>query len=494
VQSEKFVEDHQGKVNDISIYGQESNQTTWRLAKMNLAIRGIDSSQVKWNNEGSLLNDVHKDLKADFIIANPPFNDGDWSGQLLRKDGRWSFGVPPVSNANFGWVQHFVYHLNPNGIAGFVLADTSLSTVSNDEFEIRKRLIDSNLVDCIVALPSHLFSNTQIAACIWFISRKRENQNCKQVLFIDASRRGKLVTRKNRVLSQNDIQIISDVYKTWKSKINGEYGDIPGLCKSVELDIIIDNNYVISPNRYIEPPKQEINTSVSLDQAEVENQFSRLSDSISELSERVIDKISAEEEIEVGTLYEIEQITQEFNEYCSSLYQALVKEYFIDYNLKHRNNIPPSTWETKSFGEIFKERKLKVKELGFCPPIYSLTNNGIQTREGNFSKDLAKNKDNYKIAFEGDMVFGLSREIPNLDVFKHKQGAFSGAYHIFSPNDIRIGLMIGTIMRLKLMEQTDILKGGAREGRGLDKAKLLKKEFIIPSKSELDKYWRIINR
>lgn len=173
VQSEKFVEDHQGRVNDISIYGQESNLTTWRLTKMNLAIRGIDSSQVKWNNEGSFLNDAHKDLKADYVIANPPFNDSDWSGDLLRKDGRWKYDVPPVGNADFAWIQHFLYHLSPSGQTGFVLAKGALTSKTSGEGDIRKELVEARLVDCIVNLPAKLFLNTQIPASLWFIQRGR---------------------------------------------------------------------------------------------------------------------------------------------------------------------------------------------------------------------------------------------------------------------------------------------------------------------------------
>ncbi len=172
VQSEKFVTEHQGKINDISIYGQESNQTTWRLAKMNLAIRGIDSSQVKWNNEGSFLNNAHKDLKTDYIIANPPFNVSDWSGDLLRKDARWKYGTPPTGNANYAWIQHFLFHLAPSGQAGFVLAKGALTSKTSGEGDIRKSLIEAGLVDCIVNLPAKLFLNTQIPASLWFISRK----------------------------------------------------------------------------------------------------------------------------------------------------------------------------------------------------------------------------------------------------------------------------------------------------------------------------------
>lgn len=166
VMSEKFIAEHQGRLDDISIYGQESNQTTYRLCRMNLAIRGIDGSQVKWNNEGSFLKNAHPDLKADFVLANPPFNDSDWSGELLQNDGRWKYGVPPKSNANFAWVQHFVYHLSPKGIAGFVLAKGSLASKTSGEDIIRKNLVEAGLLDAIVNLPTKLFLNTQIPACL----------------------------------------------------------------------------------------------------------------------------------------------------------------------------------------------------------------------------------------------------------------------------------------------------------------------------------------
>src|SRR5574344_2351641 len=199
VQSEKFVKEHQGLVDDISIYGQESNQTTWRLCKMNLAIRGIDASQVRWNNEGSFLNDAHQDLKVDYILANPPFNDSDWSGDQLRSDARWQYGIPPAGNANFAWIQHFVYHLAPNGQAGFVLAKGSLTSKTGGEGEIRKALIDNGLIACIVNLPAKLFLNTQIPACLWFLSRNKANggyrNRTNEILFIDARNEGVLINR-----------------------------------------------------------------------------------------------------------------------------------------------------------------------------------------------------------------------------------------------------------------------------------------------------------
>ncbi|MCZ6803388.1 MAG: class I SAM-dependent DNA methyltransferase [Proteobacteria bacterium] len=264
VQSEKFVENHQGKVNDISIYGQESNQTTWRLCKMNLAIRGIDSSQVRWNNEGSFLNDAHKDLKADYVIANPHFNDSDWSGELLRTDGRWKYGTPPTGNANFAWLQHFIYHLTPTGQAGIVLSKGALTSKTSGEGEIRKAMIEEgNLIDCIVNLPAKLFLNTQIPAALWFLSRNRKNgkfrNQSKEILFIDARNLGHLINRRTRELSYEDIQQIASTYHNWKSDPsrhsraggNPEYEDIAGFCKSVSIERVKELDYVLTPGCYV---------------------------------------------------------------------------------------------------------------------------------------------------------------------------------------------------------------------------------------------------
>lgn len=259
VQSEKFVEEHQGRVNDISIYGQESNQTTWRLAKMNLAIRGIDSSQVKWNNEGSFLNDAHKDLKADFVIANPPFNDSDWSGELLRTDGRWQYGTPPAGNANFAWLQHFAYHLSPTGKAGVVLAKGALTSKTGGEGDIRKNLIaDGNLIDCIVNLPAKLFLNTQIPAGLWFMNRARNNGHPRkhEILFIDARNMGHLINRRTRELSHEDIQKIADTYHAWRTG-EGDYEDVKGFCASTPIDRVKELDYVLTPGRYVGLPDEE---------------------------------------------------------------------------------------------------------------------------------------------------------------------------------------------------------------------------------------------
>ena len=279
VQSEKFILAHQGKINDISIYGQESNQTTWRLAKMNLAIRGIDSSQVKWNNEGSFLNNAHKDLKADYIIANPPFNDSDWSGNLLRNDARWSFGVPSEKNANFAWLQHFLYHLAPNGLAGIVLANGALSSDTLNDDVIRKKMIDSNVVDCIVMLPEKLFFNTGISASLWFL---RKNRKREEILLIDGSKLGLMVSRKLRILEKADLNRISTTYSKWKNE--NDYEDIIGFCKSSNRNKIVENNYILTPGRYIgdlvDPEEKLSFNSKILAFNKTQNELNEISDAI----------------------------------------------------------------------------------------------------------------------------------------------------------------------------------------------------------------------
>ena len=255
VQSDKFVEVHGGRRGDISIYGQESNPTTWRLAKMNLAIRGIDNN-LGPEHADSFHRDLHKDLRADYILANPPFNSSDWGGDRVREDVRWKFGAPPVGNANFAWVQHFIYHLAPSGITGFVLANGSMSSNQSGEGEIRRAIIEADLVDCMVALPGQLFYSTQIPACLWFLARDKKNGRFRdrrgETLFIDGRKMGVLIDRVHRELTLEEVAKIAGTYHAWRGDAGaGDYEDVQGFCKSATVEDIKKNGYVLTPGRYV---------------------------------------------------------------------------------------------------------------------------------------------------------------------------------------------------------------------------------------------------
>lgn len=249
VMSEQFVGDHQGNIKDITIYGQESNQTTWKLSKMNLAIRNINSKFVAWNNEGSFLKDAHPDLKADFVLANPPFNQSDWGQELLQEDARWKYGLPPAGNANFAWMQHMLYHLAPHGVMATVLANGSLSSNTSNEGEIRKNLINADLVECIVALPKQLFYNTGIPACIWFLRREKSTHSKGKILFIDATELGHMRSRVHRDFSEEDIQKIVSTYHSWHKE--GDFEEEKGFAKVATLEEVEKQGFVLTPGRYV---------------------------------------------------------------------------------------------------------------------------------------------------------------------------------------------------------------------------------------------------
>lgn len=254
VQSEKFIAEHGGNVGDISVYGQESNPTTWRLCKMNLAIRGIDGN-IGTHAADTFHENLHRDLRADYVIANPPFNMSDWGGNLLDDDPRWVFDTPPTRNANFAWVQHMIYHLSNRGQAGFVLSNGSMSTNTRGEKEIRQQMIEDDLVDCMVALPPQLFYNTQIPACLWFLNKAKPAHRQGETLFIDARRMGFMLDRTLRDLSEEDIDLIAGTYRLWRE--GDTYEDEAGFCKSATLDEIVGHGYVLTPGRYVGAPEVE---------------------------------------------------------------------------------------------------------------------------------------------------------------------------------------------------------------------------------------------
>lgn len=296
VQSEKFVKEHQGRIENLSIYGQELNSTTWKLCKMNLAIRGLDAN-LGPHHDDTFHNDLHKTLKADYILANPPFNISDWGGGRLAEDVRWKYGTPPEGNANYAWLQHMIYHLAPNGVAGIVLANGSLSSNTSNEGEIRKNLLENNLVDAIVALPDKLFYSTGIPVSLWILNRNKKSNTSfrsreKEVLFIDARNLGTMIDRRHRELSNEDINKIADTYHGWRNVVNGElrmengeleninshfegseksflpmaaesevsyggYDDIKGFCYSATIAEIKKHEYVLTPGRYVGIEEEE---------------------------------------------------------------------------------------------------------------------------------------------------------------------------------------------------------------------------------------------
>jgi type I restriction enzyme M protein len=306
VQSEKFIEAHSGQRNDIAIYGQERNHTTFGLARMNLAIRGI-FADIRWNSEGTLVKDAFPDERFDYILANPPFNISDWSGELLREDVRWKFGAPPVGNANFGWIQHIYAHLSAAGIGGVVMANGSMSSMSGGEGDIRRALVEGGAVDAMVALPGQLFYGTQIPACLWILAKDKSNGIAKdaklrdrrgEVLFIDARKMGALVpgSRKQKELSEEEVARIARAYHAWRGEPDaGAYEDEPGFCKAASLEEIAKHNFVLTPGRYVGAGEVED------DDEPFEEKFERL---MGELSAQFAEgrRLEAEIEARLGAL------------------------------------------------------------------------------------------------------------------------------------------------------------------------------------------------
>lgn len=283
VQSDKFVQEHQGKIGDLSVYGEESNPTTWKLAKMNLAIRGIDNN-LGTHQGDTFTNDLHKGERFDYILANPPFNVKNWNGDKLREDARWQYGVPPVGNANYAWIEHIISKLAPDGKAGFVLANGSLSTSNKEEFAIRKAILEDDKIDAIVALPDKMFYSTGIPVSLWFVDMNKESDDERsrkgETLFIDARDLGEMVDRTHRAFSKDDIKKVADTYHAYRGTNGQEYKDVAGFCKVAKLDEIAKNDYVLTPGRYVGLAKQED------DGEPFEEKMTRLTSELSDMFER----------------------------------------------------------------------------------------------------------------------------------------------------------------------------------------------------------------
>jgi type I restriction enzyme M protein len=262
VQSERFIEEHGGRLGDISIYGQEMNHTTWRMAKMNLAIRGIETD-LGPEPADTFHRDLHPDLRADYLLANPPFNMSDWGGDRVRDDVRWKYGVPPTGNANYAWIQHFIHHLAPRGMAGFVMANGSMSSNQSGEGEIRRAMVEADLVDCMIAMPGQLFYSTQIPVCLWFLTRSKTEARFRErrgeVLFIDARKLGTMVDRTHRELTDEDMARVAGTYHAWRGdKGAGAYVDVAGFCMAAKVAEIEKHGFVLTPGRYVGAEEAEV--------------------------------------------------------------------------------------------------------------------------------------------------------------------------------------------------------------------------------------------
>lgn len=460
VQSEKFIEAHGGLIGNVSIYGQESNPTTWRLAKMNLAIRGIEAN-LGPHNADSFHNDLHKDLKADYILANPPFNDSDWGGEQLREDARWKYGTPPSSNANFAWVQHFISHLSPSGIAGFVLAQVSLSSESNIENDIRAKIIEDDIVDCIVTLPGKLFYSTPIPVCLWFISRNRSNSSyrnrTKEVLFIDASRLGTPENRTQSYLTDSDIEKISSIYHSWREK-DGGYQDIAGFCRSVSLEEIREAEYSLFPARYI-----------TID-------FTESSISGEELLQRTTDKVIRHQERYNQLLREISEIDNK-----------------LSMTLQDSNLFTPRTYAKLHLSEILE---VSDERLGKSPEPEILTcteRAGLILQKERFAKRVAtEDTSKYKVVHKTDIVYnpyllwaGAIDQCWIVDL-----GITSPAYEVLRVKEGYDPTLIGFLLKSqRLLKMYDgISVGTVQRRRRAPVERFLQLEVTLPSREDQQKF------
>lgn len=455
VQSDKFVQEHGGRIGDIAIYGQESNYTTWRLAKMNLAVRGIDAD-IRWNNEGSFHKDELKDLRFDYILANPPFNTSDWGGERLREDPRWRFGIPPVGNANFAWVQHIAHHLAPNGTAGYVLGNISLTSETNGEKEIRRALLDADLVECILTLPDRLFYSTPIPAGIWILRKGRAKSGREgEVLFIDASSLGHSLSRTHKELTSGDVEKIANTYKNWRDS-SPEYENVAGFCQSAKVSEVVANQCILLPAAYVNSrvarSDEGANLEASLTGSSAESSLSGLAD-LADLH------VSLEQHLEAlrGVISEIDRTIS-------------FKDVLI--------------------GDVLEEVKERLGSEDE-PEILTCTESGglILQRE-RFAKRVATDDTSkYKKVSMGDIVYNpyLLWKGAIDQCWVVEEGITSPAYSVFRVKDGFDPVVIGKIITSKSMikRYDGISFGTVQRRRRAPAEKFLEMEISIPDHASL---------
>ena len=499
VQTERFITAHQGNINNVSIYGQEFNPTTWKLAAMNMAIRGIDYDFGK-HNADSFTQPQHIDKKMDFIMANPPFNISDWWSESLADDPRWAYGTPPKGNANFAWLQHMIYHLSPNGKMALLLANGSMSSQTNNEGEIRKAIINADLVECMVALPGQLFTNTQIPACIWFLNRNKKRKG--EVLFIDARQIGYMKDRVLRDFTADDIAKIANTLHAWQ-KSDG-YEDQAAFCKSATLEEIKDNDFVLTPGRYVGTAEQEDDGVPFAEKMQnltalLKEQFAKSAELEAEIKKNLgelgYDNFtpSVKKQTNVCQSFILNEkllLSTKINQTLNQIFKAIFKSWFIDFDPVIAKATALAKGKTQAESELEAMSVISgktVKELLQMPneklaeltkitaefpnkfdvfenidvpsgwkilafdefieekkekvknlkniPEYSVTNNGIVPRSQKFNKQLSKNPGNNKLLHKTDLVFGMSREILNWGIMEDDIGSVSSAYHVYSINN-----------------------------------------------------------
>lgn len=487
VQSSKFIERHRGNINQISVYGQENNSNTWKLAQMNLAIRGIEANFGS-SSADSFHDDKHPFLKADFVMANPPFNLSEWGGELLTDDPRWIYGVPPVSNANYAWIQHMLYHLNDNGKIGLVLASSSLS--SKLELEIRKNIIEADLVEGIIDMPPQLFYNVKIPCCLWILSKQKEQVG--KTLFIDARKLGYMRDRTHRELScgeestdhGNDIKLISDAFSRFRE---GSYEPKNGFSAIATINDISDNRFSLSPRVYVGRKTEELcDKSKSADLVNNINLLSLLYGKLNSSSTEILP-------------FELSSLYLQVSTCLDKVFDSLFYFYFVklipfkNAELQDSYLYPiPQNWQLYTFDEFLSSSNDKCGEISHSE--YSVTNRGIVPRSENYSKQLSKDSSKNKLVHKGDLIFGMSREILNWGIMENEIGGVSPAYKVFKVDQSKVdSIYLKYFISNNMSYFSDLIKPAAREGQSIDEELLMGKQIFIPTSEDWNTFVSLLD-